>query len=92
MLKWKLWQERKEGKKNGQSREEKIKRYVLEINMHIFWVIPEGKKKIQKNRKKSVKVMIQESFCWNRTPESVYLERHTGYKGIDKKGQHQDIS
>ena len=36
--------------------------------------------------------MIQESFCWNRTPESVYLERHTGYKGIDKKGQHQDIS
>ena len=53
MLKWKLWQERKEGKKNGQIREEKIKRYVLEINMHVFWVIPEGKKKIQKNRKKN---------------------------------------
>ena len=62
--------------------------------MLVFWVIPEDKKKKKKkkNRKKVVKVMSQKSFCWNRTPESIYLERHTGYKGIDKKGQHQDIS
>ena len=56
--------------------------------MHVFWVIPEDKKKKKKkkkNRKKVVKVMSQKSFCWNRTPESMYLERHTGYKELTKK-------
>ena len=57
MLKWKLWQERKEGKKNGQIREEKIKRYVLEINCMNFE--SSLKKKKKKNRRTEKKKLLK---------------------------------
>lgn len=56
MLKWKLWQERKEGKKNGQIREEKIKRYVLEINCMNF---ESSLKKKEKNRRTEKKKLLK---------------------------------